>query len=52
LVATTPLPGFDVEITDSGPQRVRVEFENDDTDVRVDAEWKDGGLEVEVTGED
>lgn len=49
LQAATPAPGFQMEIDDSGPDRVRVEFENDDTDIRVDVEWKSGNLEVEIS---
>jgi len=49
LQAATPAPGYDVEIDDAGPPSVRVEFESDDSDVRVDVEWKDGGLDVEVS---
>lgn len=51
LQAATPAPGFEMEIDDSGPPRVRVEFENDDSDIRVEARWEDGTLDVEVTGE-
>lgn len=40
-----------MEIDDAGPPRVRVEFESDDTDVRVEARWVDGALDVEVTGD-
>jgi hypothetical protein len=50
LQAATPLPGFEVEVDDPGPERVRVEFESEDTDVRVEAKWDDGSLEVDVTG--
>lgn len=49
LEAATPAPGFDVEIDDAGPQRVRVEFESDTEDIRVEARWKDGTLDVEVS---
>lgn len=50
LQAATPAPGYEVEIDDFGPPRVRVEFENDDTDIRVEARWEDGGLDVDVSG--
>lgn len=49
LQAATPALGYDVEVDDAGPPSVRVEFESDDSDVRVDVEWKDGGLDVEVS---
>lgn len=48
LQAATPAPGFAVEIDDAGPPRVRVEFESDDADVRVEARWADGALDVDV----
>jgi len=51
LQAATPTPGFEMEIDDYGPPRVRVEFEDDDTDIRVEARWENGTLEVEVTGD-
>ena len=51
LQAATPAPGFDVEIDDAGLQRVRVEFESEDSDVRVEAEWRNGVLEVSITGD-
>lgn len=51
LQAATPAPGFETEIDDFGPPRVRVEFESDDTDVRVEARWEGGGLDVDVTGD-
>jgi hypothetical protein len=51
LNAATPLPGFDVEVDDAGPPKVRVEFDGDDSDFRVDAEWRDGALDVEISGD-
>jgi len=48
LQAATPASGFSAEIDDSGPTRVRVEFESDDADIRVEARWRDGELEVTV----
>jgi hypothetical protein len=48
LHAATPASGFSVEVDDSGPTRVRVEFESDDADIRVEARWQDGELEVTV----
>lgn len=46
LQAATPAPGFSVEIDDSGPTRVRVEFESDEDDIRVEVRWRDGELEI------
>lgn len=48
LKAATPAAGFAVEIDDSGPSRVRVEFESEDTDIRVQAEWEGGELVVSI----
>lgn len=48
LVAATPAPGFSVEVDDSGPSRVRVEFESDAADYRVEARWEGGQLTVDV----
>jgi hypothetical protein len=50
LKAATPLPGFDVEVDDAGPPEVRVEFDDGDSDYRIEAQWKDGALEVKVSG--
>ena len=50
LQAATPAPGFDVEVDDAGPPRVRVEFESDGSESSVEVEWKDGALDVEVDG--
>lgn len=51
LQAATPTPGFEMDIDETGPPRVRVEFENDDNDIRVEARWEGGGLDVDVTGD-
>lgn len=48
LQAATPASGFGVEIDDDGPDRVRVEFEGEDVEYRVEARWRDGTLVVEV----
>jgi hypothetical protein len=48
LQAATPASGFSVEIDDSGPTRVRVEFEADDADIRVEVRWRDGELEISI----
>lgn len=49
LQAATPAPGYQVEIDDAGPPRVRVEFESASSDVRVEIRWEDGGLGIEVS---
>lgn len=48
LQAATPAPGFSVEVDDAGPPRVRVEFEGENADVRVEARWDDGSLDIDV----
>lgn len=48
LQAATPAPGFSVEVDDGGPPRVRVEFESEDVDARVEVRWDDGSLDVDV----
>lgn len=48
LQAATPLPGFDVEIDDGGPSRVRVEFESQLADIRVDVEPSGDSIQVEI----
>jgi len=50
LQTATPTPGFAVEVHQSGPDRVRVEFESDQDDIRVEVEWEDGALDVAITG--
>lgn len=50
LQAATPAPGFSVEVDDAGPPRVRVEFESEIADIRVEARWDDGALDVDVDG--
>jgi hypothetical protein len=52
LEAATPSPGFQVEIDNSGPERVRVEFESDSKDIRVEARWENGSLDVKVSESD
>ncbi len=48
LQAATPVPGFSVEVDDAGPPRVRVEFESESAEVRVEARWIDGSLDIDV----
>ncbi|MGH3649950.1 MAG: hypothetical protein ACRDU9_04510 [Acidimicrobiia bacterium] len=47
--AATPTPGFDVEVDEMGPDRVRVEFESAVTDIRVELRWEDGILDVDIS---
>lgn len=48
LQAATPLPGFEMEIDDTGPARVRVEFESYQADIRVDVEPEGDSIAVEI----
>ena len=48
LQAATPAPGFAVEIDDDGPERVRVEFDSGNVEVRVEVRWESGSLDVDV----
>lgn len=48
LQSATPAPGFDAEIDDAGPPEVRVEFEAEEIEVRVEIQWDEGGLTVDV----
>lgn len=52
LQAATPAPGFSVEVDDDGPDRVRVEFDGDSLEVRVEARWENGALEVDIDEND
>lgn len=42
LTGATPSSGFTMEVDDVGPDRIRVEFENDESRTRVEAECVDG----------
>jgi len=52
FAGATALPGWTVEVKESGPEQVSVEFErNDDEDEEINfkAEIEDGELEVEIS---
>ena len=51
LDAATPAPGFSVRVNKQGPPDVDVEFESDESRVRVRVEWDDR-LVVEVEESD
>ena len=48
LQAATPAPGFEAEVDDAGPLRVRVEFKAEDVEIEVEVRWIDGALSVEI----
>ncbi len=52
LEAASPVPGFTADVEDSGPPKVRVEFESQENNVDVRAEWRDGNLLIEIIGPD
>jgi hypothetical protein len=52
LQAATPVPGFSVEVDDDGPERVRVEFDSDSSEVRIEVRWENGALSVDVDEDD
>lgn len=48
LQAATPSPGFDADIEDTGPEKVKVEFESQSEEVKVEVRWDEGSLKVEI----
>ena len=52
LQAATPAPGFAVEIDDHGPDRVRVEFDSEDVEVRIEVRWENGSLNIDIDEND
>lgn len=48
LVAATPTGGWGAEVEDSGPDRVRVDFEDDETRTRIEATCVDGSPSFHV----
>jgi hypothetical protein len=52
LQAATPAPGFAVEIDDAGPPRVRVEFDSDEVEARIEVRWENGSLDIDIDEND
>lgn len=48
LVAASPSFGYSMEIKESGPEKVRVDFDSDEDEISVRAEWEDGRLVTEI----
>lgn len=46
--AAVPQSGYSTEVEDNGPERVRVEFENDDDHSKFEAEWVSGELVISI----
>lgn len=49
LVSTTPAAGFDPEIENDEPRRIRVRFRSDDSDWRIEVRISDGQLIEEIS---
>ncbi|NNE11338.1 MAG: hypothetical protein HKN41_03745 [Ilumatobacter sp.] len=48
LEAVSPASGFRAEIEDQAWDRIRVDFEGDDDDARIDVRFDDGDIRVRV----
>ena len=46
--AAVPQSGYSTDVEDNGPERVRVEFENDDDHSKFEAEWVSGELVINI----
>jgi hypothetical protein len=51
LVSATPRPGFSVDAEHTGPDEVEVKFESNDHKSKLEAEIKNGELQVETEEE-
>ena len=49
LDAVSPAPGFQAEIDDQDWDRIRVEFDNDDSDWRIEILFEDGAIREQIT---
>lgn len=47
----TPAPGFGVEVENSGPEEVVVEFHSVDHESQFRARFKDGALDIDIDEE-
>lgn len=54
FVSAVPVPGYSTDLSDAGPDRVRVRFESESGASDFRAEWKSGELQIVMneTGED
>ena len=48
LESATPAAGYSMEVDESGPREVRVEFDGSDAEVEIRVRWEGDQLEVEV----
>jgi hypothetical protein len=44
----SPAFGYSMEIEETGPDEVRVDFESEESEVSVRVEWDGDGLDIEV----
>jgi hypothetical protein len=51
LVAAVPAAGFSIEIEESGPGEVEIEFESSGHESSFRARWKDGELDIKIDEE-
>jgi hypothetical protein len=52
LSSATPAAGFATEIKKQGPPTIDVEFESESAKFRVEAEWSNGVLDIEIEEDD
>jgi hypothetical protein len=54
FISAVPQPGYSADLSDAGPDRVRVRFEGETGASDFRAEWKSGELQIVMneTGED
>lgn len=48
LQGAAPAFGYSMEIEDTGPDKVRVDFESEDSNVSVRVEWEGDSLDIEL----
>jgi hypothetical protein len=48
LVSISPASGYTADIKDNAWDRIRVEFENDDNDYRIEVRLNDGSIRVRI----
>jgi len=49
LTGAGPNPGYDMDVEESGPAEVEVEFESDDHTSKIKIKWVGGVLDVDIT---
>lgn len=51
LVSAVPRPGFDTDYEHTGPKEVEIKFESNDHKSKLEAQWENGELKVEIEEE-